>query len=51
MYVLGKWKPLVPGSLVVVNEDVEILFKPLICPFGLAVSLGVIGGTYILFDI
>ena len=51
MYVLGKRKPFAPGSLAVIDEDAEILFKPLICLFGLAISLGVIGGAYILFDI
>ena len=51
MYILGKWKPVAPGSLVVIDEDAEILFKPLVCSFGLAISLGVVGGAYILFDI
>ena len=51
MYILSKWEPLVPSGLVVVNEDAEVLFKPLIRSFGLAVSLGVVGGTYVLFDI
>ena len=51
MYVLGEWKPLVPSGLAVVNEDTKVLFEPLIRAFGLAVSLGVIGGAYVLFDI
>ena len=51
MHVLGKWKPLAPSGLVVVDEDAEILFEPLVCLFRLAVSLGVVGGAYILFDI
>ena len=51
MHILGKWKPLAPGSLAVVDEDAEILFEPLVRLFGLAISLGVVGGAYILFDI
>ena len=51
MYVLGKREPLVPGGLAVVDEDAEVLFEPLVRLFGLAVSLGVVGGAYILFDI
>jgi hypothetical protein len=51
MYILSKWEPLVPSGLVVVDEDAEVLFKPLIRAFGLAVSLGVISGAYVLFDI
>ena len=51
MYVLGEWKPSVPSGLAVVDEDTEVLFKPLIRAFGLSVSLGVIGGAYVLFDI
>ena len=51
MHVLGKWKPLVPSGLAVINEDAEILFKPLVHSFGLAVSLGVVGGAYVLLDI
>ena len=51
MYILSEWEPLVPGGLAVVDEDVEVLFKPLICAFGLAVSLGVVGGADILLDI
>ena len=51
MHVLGEWEPLVPSGLAVVDEDVKVLFKPLICTFGLAVGLGVIGGAYVLFDI
>ena len=34
-----------------VDEDAEILFEPLVCSFGLAVSLGVVGRAYVLFDI
>jgi hypothetical protein len=51
VYILGQREPSVPGSLAVIDKDVEILFKPLICLFGLAISLGVIGGAYVLFDI
>ena len=51
MYILGKWKPLTPSSLAVIDEDMKILFKPLVCSFRLAVSLGVVGGAYVLFDI
>ena len=40
-----------PGSLAVIYEDMEILFKPLVCAFRLAISLGVISGAYVLFDI
>ena len=51
MHVLSEWEPLVPSSLAVVDEDAEVLFEPLICAFGLAVSLGVVGGAYVLLDI
>jgi hypothetical protein len=34
-----------------VDEDAKVLFKPLIRSFGLTVSLGVIGGAYVLFDV
>ena len=51
MYVLGEWKPPVPSGLAVVDEDTKVLFEPLICAFGLAIGLGVIGGAYVLFDI
>ena len=51
MYVLGEREPSVPGGLAVVDEDAKILFKPLIRSLGLAVSLGVIGGAYVLFDV
>ena len=51
MYILSKWEPLVPSGLAVVDEDAEVLFKPLIRSFGLAVGLGVVGGAYVLFDI
>ena len=51
MYILGKWKPLVPSGLTVVDEDAEVLFKPLVRTFRLAVSLGMVGGAYVLFDI
>ena len=51
MYVLGKWEPLVPGGLSMVDKNAKVLFKPLICLFGLAVSLGVVGGADVLFDI
>ena len=46
-----RWEPLVPSGLAVVDEDAEVLFKPLIRAFGLAVRLGVVGGAYVLFDI
>ena len=51
MYILGKGKPSVPSGLAVVDEDAEVLFKPLICSFGLAISLGVIGSAYVLRNI
>ena len=51
MHVLGEWEPPVPSGLAMIDKDTEVLFKPLICSFGLAISLGVIGGTYILFDV
>ena len=51
MYVLGERKPSVPIGLAVVNENTKVLFKPLIRAFGLSVSLGVIGGAYVLFDV
>ena len=49
--VLGEWEPLVPSGLAVVDEDAEVLFKPLVRVFGLTVSLGVVGRAYVLFDI
>ena len=51
VYVLGEGKPSVPRGLAVVNENAEILFEPLICSFGLTVSLGVIGCAYVLCNI
>ena len=51
VYVLGEREPSVPGSLAMVDEDAKVLFEPLIRSFGLAVSLGVIGGAYVLFDV
>ena len=51
MYVLGEREPSVPGSLAMVDEDAKVLFEPLVRSFRLAVSLGVIGGAYILFDV
>ena len=51
MHVLGEREPLAPSGLAMVDEDAEILFEPLVCSFGLAVSLGMVGGAYILFDI
>ena len=51
VYVLSKGEPSVPSGLAVVDEDAEILFKPLIRSFRLAVSLGVIGRAYVLCDI
>ena len=40
-----------PSGLAVVDKDMEILFEPLICSFGLAISLGVVGGAYVLCDV
>ena len=40
-----------PCCLTMVNKDTEVLFKPLICSFRLAVGLWVVGGTDVLFDI
>ena len=51
MYVLGKREPSVPGGLAVVDKDTKVLFEPLIHSFGLAISLGVIGGADVLFDV
>ena len=51
MYVLGEWEPSVPGGLAMVDKDAKVLLKPLVCSFGLSVSLGVIGGAYVLLDI
>ena len=51
MYILSEWEPLMPSALAVVDEDAEVLFKPLIRSFRLAVGLGVVGGAYVLFDI
>ena len=34
-----------------VDEDAEVLFEPLICLFRLTVGLWVIGGADVLFDI
>jgi hypothetical protein len=51
VYILSEWKPSVPSGLAVVDEDAEILLKPLIRSFGLAVSLGVVGGAYVLRDV
>ena len=51
MDILGEREPSVPGGLAVIDEDAKVLFKPLIRSFGLAVSLGVIGGAYVLFDV
>ena len=51
MYVLGKWEPSVPSGLAVVDEDTEVLLEPLIRSLRLAISLGVISGAYILFDV
>ena len=51
VYVLSEGKPSVPSGLAVVDEDAEILFEPLIRSFGLAISLGVIGSTYVLCNI
>ena len=51
VYVLSKGKPSVPSGLAVVDKDAEILFKPLIRSFGLAVGLGVIGGAYVLRNV
>ena len=51
VYVLSEWEPLVPSGLAVVDEDAEVLFKPLVRAFRLAIGLGVVGGAYVLFDI
>ena len=51
MHILRKWEPAMPSGLTVVDENAEILFEPLICAFRLAVSLGVVSGAYVLFDI
>ena len=51
VYILSEWEPSVPSGLAVVDEDAKILFKPLIRSFGLAISLGVVGGAYVLRDI
>ena len=51
MNVLGEREPSVPGGLTVIDKDAKVLLKPLIRSFGLSVSLGVIGGAYVLFDI
>ena len=51
VHILSEREPLVPSGLAMVDEDAEILFEPLVHSFGLAVSLGVIGGAYVLFDI
>ena len=51
VHILSEWEPPVPSGLTVVDEDAKILFKPLICSFGLAISLGVVGGAYVLRDI
>ena len=40
-----------PCRLTMVDEDAEVLFKPLICSFRLAVGLWVIGGADVLLDI
>ena len=51
VYILSEWEPSMPSGLAVVDEDAKILFKPLVRLFGLAVSLGVVGGAYVLCDI
>ena len=51
VYVLGQGEPSAPGGLVVVNEDAEVLFEPLVCSFELAICLGVVGEADILFDV
>ena len=51
MHILGEWEPLAPSGLVMVDENAEILFEPLVRSFGLAVGLGMVSGAYILFDI
>ena len=51
VYILSEWEPSVPSGLAVVDEDAKILFEPLIRLFGLAVSLGVVGGAYVLCNI
>ena len=39
----GKWKPLHPIILVVVDEDSEVLFQFLIKAFRLTICLGMVG--------
>ena len=51
MYILGQREPSVPTSLAVVDKDAEVLFKPLVCLFGLAIHLRVVSGAHILLDI
>jgi hypothetical protein len=34
-----------------VDEDAEVLFKPLICSFRLTIGLWVVGGADVLLDI
>ena len=51
MHILGEREPLVPSGLAMVDKDAKILFKPLVRSFRLAVSLGMVGRAYILFDV
>ena len=51
VYILGQWEPFMPCCLAMVNEDAEVLFKPLVCLFGLAIGLWVIGGADVLLDV
>ena len=51
MHILGQREPSIPCGLVVVNEDAEVLFKPLVCTFELAIRLRVVSSAYILFNI
>src|SRR6266403_2087844 len=51
MCILGKWEPFSPVSLCSVSEYSEVLFQPLVGPFGLSVCLRVVGGADVLFDV
>ena len=51
VYVLGKWEPLAPIGLTVVDENVEVLFEPLVCLLGLPIYLRMVSEADILFDI
>ncbi len=44
MHELGKWEPVAPVGLLMVDEDTEVLLHFLVNPFGLSVCLWVEGG-------